>query len=119
MREIEFGGERLKIAATPLTPYLYRREFDADMIAAIAAFSDALGSDGEVVASKLPLFDLVQMIWAMAKTVNPTVPAFSAWLASLPDDALDFAGGIDLSEVISELTEGYFHGGQQAEAEEL
>lgn len=114
MREVTVAGTTYKIQASPITLWIYKKRFNEDLLAQLAKMENANKGGGEVDASQIGFFDLVQMIWAMAKTANPTIVDFEPWLASMGDE-LDFMS-IDYGSIISELLRGFFRGGAKDEA---
>lgn len=117
MRTTTIGGSELKFAASPLTPFIYKKEFGSDLFADIALIRYAVNSEGEIVdASAFRMFDIVQMLWAMVRTVDPKTVGFESWLLSLPEDALDVAS-LDVGGVMAELTRCFFRGSRKAKAE--
>lgn len=111
MREVTIGGETLTIVASPITLFVYKREFGTDLIGDLR---EALQSNGST---------LLQMTWAMAKTAatGKLFPSFADWIEKL--EYVDF-DDVDMYEAIAEeMTRGFFRGGgavatQAAEADQ-
>lgn len=144
MQQLNLGGDELVLVASPLTPWIYKREFGEDMLTELAVMAKAtrgerdiepepkaggLAAGGEADTktpdvdetvdfdlSKINVFAFIQMIWAMAKTATPgKMPSFDRWLASLPEDALDLTA-LDFGPVMTELQRGFFRGTKGAAA---
>ncbi len=109
MQTITIGGRETRIAATPMTPWIYKRAFDADMLSEVTALAALTDDAGMIDYGKLPLFGLIQMTWAMARTVEPKTPDFTSWLGSL--EFLDY-NEIDFGAVMEELQRGFFRSAQ-------
>lgn len=105
MREITLGERTVTIAASPITPYIYSREFGpkADLVGdllSLQAIADGRPEDARFLS-------LFKILWAMAKTakLGGEFPGFEEWLqkvdADLSDESLWTA-------VLDEVARGLF-----------
>lgn len=105
MREIKLGDKTIEIKATPLTLLYYKQEFKSDLI------GDLTKMEGiEKDYSKLDVVLILQMLWAMAKTIKGLkFPKFEKWLGEFEniDITPDF-----ITSVLQEATEGFFRTGR-------
>lgn len=108
MREIKFGETVVGVKASPLTPFLYKKDFGTDILA------DLMSMEG---IERNPLdFDMVlilQIAYALAKTAayGKDFPNFEGWLASL--DSVDFADPHFTEEIMEEAMQGLFRSSQE------
>lgn len=105
MREITMGEKTVTIAASPITLYIYSREFGpkADLIGDLMTF----GAIGEGHPEDARFLSLVKILWAMLKTskVGGEFPGFEDWLQTADVDMSDQA----LWEVVlAEAARGFF-----------
>jgi len=105
MREVKLGDETVTIVASPITLYIYTREFGpkADLIGDLMSFQ-AL-ADGR--AESVRFLVLAQMLWAMAKTakLGAEFPSFEDWLKKVD---LDFGDAALWDAVLAEAAQGLF-----------
>lgn len=102
MREITIDGKEVRVRATPLTLLFYRQEFGSDLIGDLLKLQ-RMEQDPSAFDSIL----LLQVIWALAKTVQPKdFPSFERWVASL--EVFDFSEPGLLEAVMEEAFEGFF-----------
>lgn len=113
MREITLGERTVTIAASPITPYIYSREFGpkADLVGdllSLQAIADGRPEDARFLA-------LYKILWAMCKTakLGGEFPGFEEWLqrtdADLSDETLWAA-------VLDEVARGLFRRATTGEA---
>lgn len=105
MREVTIGNETVPIAATPMTLYIYSREFGpkADLIGDLMSF--AALQEGRL--QDVRFIVLAQMLWAMAKTakLGREFPSFEDWMAKID---LDFSDSKLWEAVLEEAAQGLF-----------
>lgn len=92
MRNIELGNREIKIHASPLTPYIYKKNFNQTFSSDLIELSQIQDD-----MTKLDDVNVLQMIWAMEKTDNNRIDDFETWLSKLEK--------VDLGEVIQDVTE--------------
>ena len=107
MREIEIGGQRLFITASPLTAMLYEQEFsyrdkDGNVLNA------SLFRDLESCSESMDRFVLLKATWAMAKTIRwrSPFPSFMEWADTLRD--IDFSDPAPFNPIVEEINQGFF-----------
>ena len=106
MKEITIGGKKIKVGGTPLALFFYRQEFNADLIGDFTAQQEAKDD-----ITKFDSVQVLQMIWAMNKTTNPTnFPDFYSWLTSL--ESFDIGDEKMMTAVVEEIENGFFRGGK-------
>lgn len=111
MREITLGGEQVMVAASPITLYIYSREFGpkSDLIGDLMSFQ-AVG-EGHIEDGRF--LSLYKILWAMCKTakLGGEFPGFEDWLKKADIDLSDKA----LWEaVLGEAARGLFRGAAPA-----
>lgn len=106
MRDIEIGGERLTISASPLTGLLYKQEFGTSLLI-----------DLDECSARMDRYVLLQVAWAMAKTLKyrQPFPAFADWAAVLRD--IDFSDPEPFYPIIEEINQGFFRGAVKSDTE--
>lgn len=104
MREIHIGDQTRRIDCNAFTVYAYSElKGGADLKNVLAEFE----RNGELAA--LPMNTLLEVLWAMEKTCNPTIAPYPAWLADLPVEVLDLTDmGSWVIEVVDLLTTTFF-----------
>ena len=107
MREIEIGGQKLFITASPITPMLYEQEFSfrdkgGDVLRA-SFFADLQG-----YSESTDRFVLLKATWAMAKTIRwrSAFPSFLEWADTLRD--VDFSDPEPFNPIVEEINQGFF-----------
>lgn len=92
MKQIKLGNTEVKILGTPMTAYHYKKafgqSFSGDLMALQRISEDQSAFDD---------INLLQMIWAMAKTCDKNIKPFVNWL-----EEIEF---LNLGDVIDEVTE--------------
>lgn len=116
MREVTIGGVTIPIVASPITLFVYKREFGCDLMGSLASFPEIQ----DVAARDLSKFDasaLLQMAWAMAKTAatGTPFPNFAQWLGQLEFVDLDDTGMY--MAIVEEIKRGFFRGGRASGAQ--
>jgi hypothetical protein len=113
MREVIVGEKTITIVASPITPYIYSREFGpkADLLGDLSSFQAAV--DGHPEDARF--FVLFKILWAMAKTakMGAEFPNFEAWLGTVD---ITFADQAIWKEVIAEAMWGFFRKASPDEA---
>ena len=84
MRDIDFAGEKLAIKSCPWSLVVYEDQFGRDLSMDFQAMSTSFAQTG-----RIDLAGLSRVIWCLARTANPSLSDYRAWMESLPDDALD------------------------------
>lgn len=92
MRKIKVGKKEIKIMGSAITSFFYKQAFDASLSGDLMKLNEC-----EKDLSKLDDVVILQMIWAMAKTVNREITPFVNWL-----EEIEY---IDLNEILNEVTE--------------
>lgn len=109
MREITLGEKTVTIAASPITLYIYSREFGpkSDLIGDLMSFGGIASGD----MSGVRILLLYQMLWAMCKTakLGAEFPGFPEWLIANPE--LDISDSALWVVVLEEAQRGLFRGG--------
>lgn len=102
MREVNIGGERVNIVASPITPWIYEDEFSEDMLTALTSL---IGKGREP-----KLTSISKMAYAMARCAKyPTpFPDYKAWLESI--GGWDYSNSELTQAVIFEAMRGCFPG---------
>lgn len=92
MRTIELGGRKINIMGSPMTPFYYKQAFKQ-------SFSGDLISLNKMKEDPAEFDDinLLQMIWAMEKTINKNIKPFAEWL-----EEFEF---LNLSDIMADATE--------------
>lgn len=104
MKVIKVGNETVKIMGSAITAFFYKQEFKT-------SFSGDLISLRSLDESPETLDDVkvLQMIWAMAKTVDRKIEPFINWLEKIEYINLDEI----MSDVAEEATNACFRGGAE------
>lgn len=92
MRIIKLADKEVKIMGTPMTAYLYKKEFAQTLSGDLIAMRN-LEDDPNYFDD----VNILQMIWAMAKTCDKNIKPFINWLEELD--------GIDISEIVNDVME--------------
>lgn len=103
MRDIKIGDKEIRVAANPVTPFFYKKEFGTDMIGDFFKAS-SFGSD----ITKFDGLIWMQVAWAMAKSVNVSAsfPDFKKWLSEF--EYLDFNDTELYTGLQEEVQQGLF-----------
>jgi hypothetical protein len=113
MREVTVGEKTITIVASPITLYIYSREFGpkADLIGDLLSFQTV--ADGHPEDARF--LSLLKVFWAMAKTakVGAEFPSFEAWLGTVE---IDLSDQVLWEGVLAEATRGFFRGAAAAQA---
>ncbi len=104
MREIVINEKKQRVVASPLTLFIYKKEFKKDIMGDLLSFqnleSNAENYDGMIV---------LQVLWAILKTAEPfSVPCFEKWVSELEHFFFDDTELI--GEILGEAFEGFFRG---------
>lgn len=107
MREVKLGEKTVTIAASPITLYIYSREFGqkADLLGDLMGFR--VVSEGRPEDARF--LSLFKVLWAMCKTakLGGEFPGFEDWMNSVDIDM----GDKDMWEVVlGEAQRGLFRG---------
>ena len=107
MRDIEIGGERLTISASPLTGLIYKQEFGTSLLL-----------DLDNCSERMDRYTLLQVAWAMAKTLRYRLPfpSFADWAAVLKD--IDFSDPEPFYPIIEEINQGFFRGAVKSDTKQ-
>jgi|GEM_PF-548616 len=125
MKELNIGGQVVRIRANPLASIYYKQEFKRTILSDFMTFAKGLvnleqlntGIDIENIQnidlSGLDDVVLLQMVWAMNKadsafTSAPT-PSYESWVASL--ESFDITDAEMLQDIMTEIKNGFFRGG--------
>ena len=84
MREIDFVGKKLKIKSAPWSLVVYEDQFGRDMSMDFQSMSVTFAKTGRV-----DMATFTRILWCLARTADPNLPDYEAWMKSMPDDALD------------------------------
>lgn len=109
MRIIELGGREVRIKGSPMTPYFYKKAFGQSLSGDLAAM---VGIEED--PSKLDDINLLQMIWAMEKTVDRNIKPFENWLADFEYLNLDDV----IADVVEEAMNATFRDKPQSKPEQ-
>ncbi|CCO08276.1 hypothetical protein [Desulforamulus hydrothermalis] len=80
MRELNIGGQVVRVRATPLALLYYRQEFGTALLSDMAKIKTGISGFDHVLC--------LQIIWAMAKAENgpgKQFPSFETWLSSFDE----------------------------------
>lgn len=114
MQTVRFDGHDMPITAAPWTVVVYEDEFGGDMVADLKAYMQGDSKD-----ENLHLTAYLKALWAMAKTANPALSGYRAWVRSLSSDALDLGGDIGwLGGVMEEFQHTFFRDATGDEAKQ-
>ena len=115
MREITLGDKAVTIAASPITLYIYSREFGpkADLVGDLMSFQAV----GEGRPEDVRFLSLLKILWAICKTakLGGEFPDFERWIATVD---VDMSDQTLWEAVLGEAARGLFRGaaaGTQAE----
>ncbi len=112
MRNINIGGKKYKVVASPITLFFYKKEFKSDLLGDLISLrdleSDPSGFDGMLI---------LQFAWAMIKTgkLGASFSSFEQWLKEL--EYVDFEDTEMMLNVMEEAQAGFFRGGKQTQTE--
>jgi hypothetical protein len=106
MREITIGDKEIRVKATPLALFYYKKEFNADIIGDLTKYIEAAED-----SSKMDSVALLQMAWAMQKCdeMRKNFPSFEKWLEDF--DFVDYADEKWQELLVKEAEEGFFRSG--------
>ena len=109
MRTVKFGKTLVGVKVSPLTPFLYKREFKSDLLGDIMGMQKLVDNP-----ENIDIILLLQITYAMAKTVEygKDFPDFEGWLASL--DAIDLGDNEFILGIMEEAMEGLFRSGAKS-----
>lgn len=112
MRDIKIGDKTVRVTASPVTLYIYKKEFGTDLVGDLLSLEEL-----EYDPSALDSIKFLQMAWAMAKTANMpnNFPDFVTWLSEF--DYVDFSEDSMMTGIVEEAEKGFFRnaGGQGTE----
>lgn len=109
MRIIELGGREVRIKGSPMTPYFYKKAFGQSLS------GDLMAMEGvEEDRSKFDDVNILQMIWAMEKTVDRNIKPFEKWLEDFEYLNLDDV----LADVVEEAMNATFRDKQKQKPDE-
>ena len=113
MRDVIVGEKTITIVASPITLYIYSREFGpkADLIGDLMSF----GPPAEGHPEDARFLALLKILWAMAKTakMGAEFPDFESWLGTVE---IDLSDQVLWEGVLGEATRGFFRGAAAAQA---
>lgn len=106
MRELNIGGQQVRVRATPLALLFYKQEFKTDLIGDLVKL-ERIQSD----PSQLDVVSFLQLIWAMAKAdaYGKEFPSFFSWVGAL--ESFDITDKDVLLGAFEEARNGFFRGG--------
>lgn len=112
MRELKIGQKTIQIRGTALALLFYKREFKSDLLKDMITMfgGDMKNLEAEMSPESLDTVTILQMVWAMAKAGEfgkGQFPGFESWLHQSGDDINVFSEEF-LTDVITEMTEGFF-----------
>ena len=111
MREVTIGEKTVTIAASPITLYIYTREFGpkADLIGDLVSFQAV--ADGRPEDARF--LSLLKILWAMAKTakLGGEFPSFEDWMKTIE---IDLSDDVFWEAVLGEAARGLFRGATAA-----
>ena len=112
MRDIKIGNKTVRVTASPVTLFIYKKEFGTDLIGDLLELQ-TLEQDPTTIDS----VNFLQMAWAMAKTANipNNFPDFTTWLSEF--EYVDFSDENMMMGIVEEAEEGFFRnaGGHKTE----
>lgn len=105
MRDIKIGGETVRVTASPVTLYIYKKEFGSDLVGDLMKMQEL-----EHDLSKMDGMVIIQMAWAMARTavLPKSFPDFVSWLSGF--EHLDFSDEEMIQGITDEAFAGFFRG---------
>jgi len=117
LRIVTIGDKTVTIVASPITLYIYSREFGpkADLIGDLMGFKALQEGRPEDVR----FLSLLKVLWAMCKTakLGGEFPSFEGWLGTVD---VDLSDGPMWEVVLEEATRGFFRSAAAAkEAEKI
>lgn len=92
MRKIKVGKKEIKIMGSAITSFFYKQAFNTSLTGDLMKLNEC-----EKDLSKLDDVSILQMIWAMAKTVDRNISPFIDWL-----EEIEF---INLDEILTDVAE--------------
>lgn len=103
MRDIKIGDKTVRVAATPVTLFIYKKEFGTDLVGDLIGLQTLENDPSTMDSTKF-----LQMAWAMAKTANMpnNFPDFVTWLSEF--DYVDFSDDSMMTGIVEEAEEGFF-----------
>lgn len=106
MRELNIGGQTVRVRATAPALLYYKQAFKADLIGDLLKLTK--------VAEDLTNLDsilVLQIVWAMSKadSFGKEFPAFESWLAAL--ESVDFSDPAFMAGALEEAADGFFRTG--------
>lgn len=112
MRNVNIGGKKYKVVASPITLFLYKKEFKTDLLGDLISLRE-IESDPSTFDGMLVL----QFAWAMIKTgkLGASFPGFEQWLKEL--EYVDFEDTEMMLNVMEEAQAGFFRGGKENKKE--
>lgn len=132
MREINMGGQVLRVRATALALLFYKQEFKRDLVGDLLEMASGLNGLQALVGdqnqlgraaidvstvdfSKFDSVKLLQLVWAMAKadSFGKAFPSFYEWVGSFEEDFNLFDLDV-LAAVMEEATTGFFRTSSKA-----
>lgn len=113
MHTFEIEGIEHTIDCNAFTPFIYAEEFTVtrkgkevpeDINAAVMEVMNFINEN-----DMPPMLKMLQLFWALEKTVNAKLPSFKTWLKALPTSvvALDRKDGW-ASAVMAEIDDAFF-----------
>lgn len=110
MKEINIGGQKMRVRATAPALFFYKKEFKCDLIGDLVGLSKISKDD----ISQLDTVALLQITWAMAKADagignDSKFPSFETWLFTL--EGIDLTDPDGLMKALEEAREGFFRRG--------
>lgn len=92
MRIVKFGEKEVKIMGTPMTAYHYKQAFGQSFSGDFISLQNI-----ETDNSAFDDINMLQMVWAMAKTCDKDIKPFVNWLADLES--------LNLGDILDDITE--------------
>lgn len=103
MRDIKIGDKTVRVTASPVTLFIYKKEFGTDLVGDLIGLQTLENDPSTMDSTKF-----LQMAWAMAKTANlpDSFPDFVTWLNEF--GYVDFSDENMMMGIVEEAEEGFF-----------
>lgn len=87
---LNIDGRQVKFKATGAFLLRYKAQFGRDAIQDLFRLKEALDEDNKIInIDKLDLLVFYDLVWTLAKTADPSIPAPLEWLDSFSSFPLD------------------------------
>ena len=79
---VDIGGKEVRLKASAMTPVIYRNAFGRDIFKAQGSIF-TLASKKLKDLANVDSVGVMEIVWAMAKTADRSLPGFEDWLETL------------------------------------